>query len=194
MVFDLDQQARASRDPRRFACGPQIGRDPRKHRPAPVIFACSSITLMIGRLWRLPASKSFGSCAGVIFTTPVPNSGSAISSRMIGISRFISGRRTVLAVKVTVALVLRIDRDAGVAEHRFGPRRGHDQLFVACRSPDKRCATGGPASPRARFRDRRSRSGSEGTSSPCTRRDKSGPFPTAARRLRERLATGQDRA
>ena len=32
----------------------------------------------VGRLWRLPASKSFGSCAGVIFTAPEPNSGSAI--------------------------------------------------------------------------------------------------------------------
>ncbi len=48
-----------------------------------------------GRLWRLPASKSLGSCAGVTFTTPVPNSGSAMSSRMMGISRSISGSWTV---------------------------------------------------------------------------------------------------
>ena len=34
----------------------------------------SFITLTRGKLWRLPTSKSFGSWAGVIFTTPVPNS------------------------------------------------------------------------------------------------------------------------
>ena len=54
---------------------------------AAVMRASSPITLMNGRLWRLPASKSFGSCAGVIFTTPVPNFGSAMASAMIGISR-----------------------------------------------------------------------------------------------------------
>ncbi len=41
-----------------------------------------------------PASKSLGSCAGVTFTAPVPNSGCASSSVMIGISRFISGSST----------------------------------------------------------------------------------------------------
>ena len=41
-----------------------------------------------------PAWKSLGSCAGVTFTAPVPNSGFASSSVMIGISRFISGSKT----------------------------------------------------------------------------------------------------
>src|SRR4051812_37555032 len=35
------------------------------------------------------------------------------------------------AVKVTVALIRWIDRDAGVAKHGFWPGRGYDQLFVA---------------------------------------------------------------
>ena len=87
----------------------------------------SSITLILARLWRLPASKSFGSCAGVTFTTPVPNFGSARSSRMIGISRFISGRLHGLAVQVDVALVVRIDGHGGVAEHRLRPRGGDDE-------------------------------------------------------------------
>ena len=38
---------------------------------------CSSITTGIGSPCRRPTSKSFASCAGVIFTTPVPYSGSA---------------------------------------------------------------------------------------------------------------------
>src|ERR1035441_8726249 len=49
------------------------------------------MTLILGRLWRLPASKSLRSWAGVTLTTPVPNSGSARSSRMMGISRSMSG-------------------------------------------------------------------------------------------------------
>ena len=39
----------------------------------------------IGRPCRRPISKSFGSCAGVTLTAPVPNSGSTCSSAMTGI-------------------------------------------------------------------------------------------------------------
>ena len=46
----------------------------------------SFMTLTCGKLWRWPTKKSFGSWAGVIFTTPVPNSGSACSSPTIGMS------------------------------------------------------------------------------------------------------------
>ena len=41
------------------------------------IVPSSFMTRMMGRLWRLPTSKSFGSWAGVIFTAPVPYSMSA---------------------------------------------------------------------------------------------------------------------
>ena len=44
-------------------------------------------TLITGRLWRSPTSKSFGSWAGVILTTPVPKSVSTYSSATTGISR-----------------------------------------------------------------------------------------------------------
>jgi len=46
-----------------------------------------------------PTSKSLGSCAGVIFTTPVPNSGSACSSARIGILLFTIGRITFFPIK-----------------------------------------------------------------------------------------------
>ncbi len=45
---------------------------------------------------RLATSKSFTSWAGVIFTAPVPNSRSTISSPTTGIGRFISGSRKVV--------------------------------------------------------------------------------------------------
>lgn len=44
--------------------------------PVPTMWAVSSITVGIGRSWRWPSAKSFGSWAGVIFTAPEPNSGS----------------------------------------------------------------------------------------------------------------------
>ena len=84
----------------------------------------------IGSPWRLPASKSLGSCAGVILTTPVPNSGSAISSRMMGISRSIRGRLHGVAVEGVVALVAGIDGDGGVAQHGFGAGGGDGEKAV----------------------------------------------------------------
>ncbi len=93
--LDLDEQRRAFPDPPPRACGLRSGRGRRRGRRRRSSSPSSSITWIFGRLWRLPASKSLGSCAGVIFTTPVPNSGSAMSSRMIGISRSISGSCTV---------------------------------------------------------------------------------------------------
>ena len=45
-----------------------------------VIFASSPITLICSRLCRWPISKSARSCAGVTFTTPVPNFGSTAVS------------------------------------------------------------------------------------------------------------------
>ena len=99
MVFHFDQQ------PLRF----QIGHDalarfeaiePRVRRPPlALIFPSSVITSICGSLCRWPISKSFGSCAGVTFTAPVPNSRSTAASAMIGISRFISGSRTFLPTR-----------------------------------------------------------------------------------------------
>ncbi|CAM5661342.1 hypothetical protein SALBM135S_04862 [Streptomyces alboniger] len=59
--------------------------------PGTVITACSSMTAMFGREWRWPISKSFGSCAGVTLTAPVPNSGSTCSSATTGMVRSVSG-------------------------------------------------------------------------------------------------------
>ena len=48
----------------------------------------------IGSLCRIPTSKSLGSWAGVIFTTPVPNAGSTYESAITGISTFAIGSIT----------------------------------------------------------------------------------------------------
>ncbi|CAB4724048.1 unannotated protein [freshwater metagenome] len=48
---------------------------------------------------RIPISKSFGSCAAVTLTAPVPNSGSTNSSAMIGIIRSTNGSNTFLPTK-----------------------------------------------------------------------------------------------
>ena len=50
--------------------------------------------ITIGTSWRIAISKSFGSCAAVTFTAPVPNSGSTNSSAIIGIIRFTYGSFT----------------------------------------------------------------------------------------------------
>ena len=65
-------------------------------RRAPACASTSS-TLICGRSCRRPTSKSLKSCAGVIFTAPVPFSGSEYSSATIGMRRPTSGRIDVLA-------------------------------------------------------------------------------------------------
>ena len=72
-----------------------------------------------------PSSKSLGSCAGVIFTAPVPNSRSTISSPTIEISRSINGSTTFFPIKVLITLIL------GMHRHR----RCHPTLFPAASSP-----------------------------------------------------------
>ena len=62
------------------------------------ITAPSSITMIRSKLWRSPTSKSFGSWAGVILTTPLPKSFSTYSSAITGISLFVTGKRTVLPI------------------------------------------------------------------------------------------------
>ena len=67
--------------------------------PGTVITARSSMIVSMGRSWRRPISKSFGSCAGVTFTAPVPKPGSTCSSATIGISRLVSGSATVVPIR-----------------------------------------------------------------------------------------------
>ena len=62
--------------------------------PVPSMTPCSFMMTTKGTLWRIAISKSFGSCAAVTFTAPVPKSGSTSSSAMIGIMRFTSGSKT----------------------------------------------------------------------------------------------------
>ncbi len=62
--------------------------------PVPAIVASSARIVIAGRPWRRPVAWSSWSCAGVIFTAPVPNAGSTISSAMIGTSRSTNGTRT----------------------------------------------------------------------------------------------------
>ena len=62
--------------------------------------ASSFITTILSKLWRLPTSKSFGSCAGVILTTPVPNSISAWGSPTIGIGLLTIGNITFLPINL----------------------------------------------------------------------------------------------
>ena len=77
---------------------------------------------------RLPTSKSLKSCAGVIFTAPVPFSGSAYSSATIGMRRPTSGRTACLPIRCCSRSFVRMHGDAGVAQHRLGPRRrDHDE-------------------------------------------------------------------
>ena len=67
----------------------------------PFEFTCaSSVKMFINSSPVLFAtSKSLGSCEGVIFTTPVPNSISTYSSATTGISLFINGKITFLPIK-----------------------------------------------------------------------------------------------
>ena len=117
-----------------------------------------------GRSWRLPASKSLGSCAGVIFTAPEPNSRSAISSRTTGISRSVSGSFTVLPVQLRRARIFRIDRDRGVAQHRFRAASSRPRASSTAVNRIANVPQAALASLRAPLRDRRARSGSAGTS------------------------------
>ncbi len=56
------------------------------------ILPSSFITVIKGRSFRDPISKSTGSCAGVTFSAPVPNSTSTASSAITGIRRLVSGK------------------------------------------------------------------------------------------------------
>ncbi len=69
------------------------------------------------------------SCAGVILTAPVPFSGSEYSSATIGISRPTSGSTIILPTRASIALILGMHGDAGVAQHGLWPRGGDDDVL-----------------------------------------------------------------
>ena len=77
-----------------------------------------------------PISKSLGSWPGVIFSAPVPNSGSTCSSAMIGSRRPTSGSTQCLPTRSRVALVVGIDGDGGVGQHRLRAHGGDGQHLV----------------------------------------------------------------
>ncbi len=90
---------------------------------------------------RRPASKSLKSCAGVTLTTPVPNAGvdqdgiahdghPAVHERHLG----------ALADQVAIALVVRMNSDAGVAQQRLRSGGRHRKHLVAALDPGSRCA------------------------------------------------------
>src|SRR5260221_10537019 len=84
-----------------------------------------SMTTGDGRECRRPTSKSFASCAGVIFTAPVPNSGSAYSSATT--NRQIHDRQQDIPPdERRIPFVARVHGHGDVAEHRLGARRGDD--------------------------------------------------------------------
>ena len=86
--------------------------------------ASASRMFISGSPVRCAMSKSFGSCAGVTFTAPVPNSRSTWWSATMGISRPSNGMRDGAPDQRRVPLVPRMHGDAGVAEHRLDARRG----------------------------------------------------------------------
>ncbi len=91
----------------------------------------------IGRSWRWPISKSFGSCAGVTLTAPVPNSGSTCASATTGMRAVGQRQLDLRADQVPVALVVGVHGDGGVAEHRLGPGGGDDDGVVAVAVADR---------------------------------------------------------
>ena len=121
---------------RRSRTAPPCGRDP-ANGPGAVMTPRSSMIVGIGRSWRRPISKSFGSCAGVTFTAPVPKDGSTCSSATIGMRPVRQRQRDLGADEVPVALVVGMDGHRGVAEHRLGPGGGHDDRRVAVAVADR---------------------------------------------------------
>ncbi len=89
------------------------------------------MTWISARPCRRPISKSFGSCAGVTFSAPVPTVGSTYSSAMIGTSRSTSGTIARRPTSVAVALVGGVHGDRRVAEQRHGAHRRDRHVTAA---------------------------------------------------------------
>ena len=119
-VLDPHQQRRRAQRSRRCVLGRRNGRVPRAprgtrpaasspllHLPRPAF-----MTTGIGRPCRWPISKSFASCAGVIFSAPVPNAGSTAASAMIGISMPTIGSTDAWPIRSWYRDIVRMHRDA----------------------------------------------------------------------------------
>ena len=155
-VLDPVEMARPLPAARRRACAPRSGRGRsirpgsgrrRSGRRAPRASSMLSISAGL-KPARLPTSKSLKSWPGVILTAPEPSSGSACSSATIGTSLPVIGRRTLRADQLLVALVVGMDRDRHVGEHRLGPRGGDVDHAASRPRADSANARNGPA-PRA---------------------------------------------
>ncbi len=130
-LFSPRRRPCASRSRRTFLRASARSRPAYAAPAAGVIRPSNPMTVTRSSPWRLPASKSFGSCAGVTLTIPVPNSLSTKESAITGMVRPVSGSVTRLPTSAGVALVVGVHGDRGVAEHRLGPRRRDDDLPAA---------------------------------------------------------------
>ena len=127
--------ARRPRDRRRCAGAPRSGRGRRTAPPSALMRAVGRHDAQRrqsrgagpsrSRWRRAPASPSPRRCR----TSCRP-----ARRRRPGIGRFTSGRIDLLADQIAVALVVRVHRHAGVAEHRLRPRRRHHHARPAVRS------------------------------------------------------------
>ena len=93
--------------------------------------------------------RSLKSCAGVILTAPVPCSGSACSSAMIGMVRSGQRQREMAPDQVGVARVGGVHRHGLVAEQRLGPGRRRPRRRASGRRRAGSGCTRGGLAPRA---------------------------------------------
>ena len=78
--------------------------------------------MITGRLWRRPTSKSFGSCAGVILTTPVR----IYLDIIIGDNGYLAvdyGQDERLADDILISFIIGVDGNSGIAEQGLGSGR-----------------------------------------------------------------------
>ncbi len=146
VVLDLFEQTPRLRDRRRSACAPRIGRARGSGEPG------SSMLRVDGEdvdLWQVVALADFVvveimrrrdlHAAGAEFLVDV----------LVGNDRNLSaGERQFhhFADEMLVALIVRMHRDGGVAEHGFRACGGDDQMFLRARDAGNGYATGDPAS------------------------------------------------
>ena len=86
------------------------------------------MTWILGRLWRLPASKSFEVVRGRHFHDAGAEFGIGQIVENDGNLAIHQRQLHGLAVQVEVARVLGVDGDGGIAEHGLGPRGGDGQV------------------------------------------------------------------
>ena len=120
------------------ARGPRSGPGPANGPGAVITRALVHDRRCIGRSWRRPISKSFGSCAG----RDLDRAGAERRvDVLVGDDRDARGwsaaARPSRADQVPVALVVGVHGHGGVAEHRLGPGGGHHDRVVAVAVADR---------------------------------------------------------